>query len=91
MATLTSITGTRIINGQTVDISANPRHPEMLKTKEGGTKWNLWANWGDPIIGGDFIRKNTGYTEVPAPGMLDLFGLALAAIGLGRRRRKVAA
>jgi hypothetical protein len=90
MTTLTSIDGTRIINGQTVGLQSNPSHPEKLKTKHNGSKWNLWALWGDPVVGGDYVRKITGYseTEVPAPGMLGLFGLALAALGLGWRRRK---
>ncbi len=87
MATLTSITGTRILNGETVNVSSDPRHPEMLKTKNDGTRWNLWANWGDPIVAGDFVSKTVSYAEVPAPGMLGLFGLALIALGFGRRRR----
>ncbi len=87
MATLTSITGTRIVRGNLVEITSNPRHPEMLKTELGGTRWNLWANWGDPIVAGDFRRFIGSYTNVPAPGMVGLFGLALIALGFGRRRR----
>ncbi len=93
MTTLTSMDGTRTINGNTVGLQSDPRHPEMLKTRDGGSRWNLWATWGDPVVGGDYVRSITGYTatEVPAPGMLGLFGLALAALGLGWRRRKAAA
>ena len=97
-ATLTSITGSRLINGSFQDVSSDPRHPEMLIATGDGSRFNLWANWGDPIVGGDYVRQITGFsvnpggsTDVPAPGMLGLFGLALAALGLGWRRRKAAA
>lgn len=90
-ATLTSITGTRIVRGNLVEIASDPRHPEMLIAELGGTRWNLWANWGTPIVAGDFRRGVGGFTAVPAPGMLGLFGLALMAIGLGGRRRRKAA
>ncbi|MEP0189771.1 MAG: PEP-CTERM sorting domain-containing protein [Erythrobacter sp.] len=88
-ATLTSISGSRLINGAFQPVSSNPRHPEMLITRNGGERFNLWANWGNPIVGGDYVRRITDFTatEVPAPGMLGLFGLALIALGLGRRRR----
>lgn len=89
MTTLTSIDGTRLINGTWQPVSSDPRHPEKLLTRNDGSKFNLWATWGNPVVGGDYVRKIAGFTvtEVPAPGMLGLFGLALIALGLGRRRR----
>ncbi len=89
-AVLTSLDGTRLIGGQSY--TGNPKnidttHPQKLIAS--GNKFNLWAWWGDPIKGGDYIKSIGGYTatEVPAPGMLALFGLALFALGFGRRRK----
>ena len=94
MFTLSTLTGQREINVQLVDATnrnGNRTPPFMLKTK-GGNKVNLWSWWGDPVVGGDYIRKITHFTvkppvDVPAPGVLGLFGLALIALGFGRRRR----
>ncbi len=94
---LTSLDGTRQVNGMT--LTDNPKnintsHPQVLKGL-GNNKFNLWAWWGDPIKAGDYVRKSTGVTShptpVPAPGMMALFGLALGGIAFGRRRRKTAA
>ncbi len=94
MATLTSLDGTRIING--VTYTDNPlyidtTHPQKL-IGTGNSVFNLWAWWGDPIKGGDYKRGISSYsaTEVPAPGMLGLFGLGLAALGFRTARRRKA-
>ena len=92
MFTLTTLTGERIIRGETytpTNVNGTRTHPFMLKSKHGGTKLNLWSWWGDPVVSGDYVRKIAGYrvVDVPAPGALGLFGLALIALGFGRRRR----
>ena len=95
---LTSLDGTRIVKGKVVTdnlFNGNRTHPQKLKSMGDG-KFNLWAWWGDPVVSGDYIKKikKFGVThpvDVPAPGALGLFGLALCAIGLGRRRRRAGA
>ncbi|MEO0463980.1 MAG: PEP-CTERM sorting domain-containing protein [Pseudomonadota bacterium] len=97
MGELTSLTGFRIIGGKQVTATNfnNGRfHPFKLKTKS-GNRFNLWAWWGDPVVSGDYVRKIGSFkvippVDVPAPGALGLFGLALVALGFGRRRRKAA-
>ena len=96
MFTLTNMTGTRTING--VDYTptrqnGNRFHPWMLKSKNNGSRINLWSWWGNPVVAGDYVRgiRDFRVVDVPAPGVLGLFGLALVALGLGRRRRKVKA
>lgn len=94
MGELTSLTGTRIINGQTVTattVNGNRTHPLMLKTKS-GNRFNLWAWWGNPVVSGDYVKTIGDFrivppVDVPAPGVLGLFALALCALGFGRRRR----
>ncbi len=89
--TLSEMTGTRNIRGTDytpTTVNGNRTHPWMLKTNRDG-RINLWSWWGDPVIAGDYVKKVGDYRviDVPAPGMLGLFGLALVALGLGRRRR----
>ncbi|MEM6858743.1 MAG: MYXO-CTERM sorting domain-containing protein [Pseudomonadota bacterium] len=92
--TLTTLTGSREIKGVTfapTNRNGNRFHPYMLKTQN-NKKVNLWSWWGHPVVAGDYIRKIVGYhvvppTDVPAPGVLGLFALALMALGFGRRRR----
>ena len=93
--TLSSMTGTRTIRG--VDYTPTTRngwryHPWMIKTNWDG-RINLWSWWGDPVIAGDYVRGIAGYrvVDVPAPGVIGLLALALAALGFGRRRRRIAA
>lgn len=90
--TLATLTGTRIIGGQTFEATnrnGNRTHPFMLKTTHKHRNVNLWSWWGDPVVAGDYIRKIKRFKviEVPAPGVLGLFSLALIALGFGRRRR----
>lgn len=93
--TLANMTGFRNIGGKSftpTTVNGNRTHPWMLKTAS-NNRINLWSWWGDPVVAGDYVKKIGGFTatEVPAPGMLGLFGLALVALGFGRRRRKTAA
>lgn len=85
---LASLDGTRIIRGQTVTDNDSTHQQKLIFN---GSSVNLWSHWGDPITGGDYVRSISEFAEVPAPGMLGLLGLALVALGFGRRRRKKAA
>lgn len=87
MATLASLTGTRIING--VSYGPNNGHTQMLKIM--GDTVNLWSYWGPNNQGGDYVNKITTYNQVPEPGMLGLMGASLAGLAVARRRRKTVA
>ena len=95
---LDTLDGTRTVRG--VAYTDNPSHQQVLKFLNGGSKVNLWSWWGNPIIAGDYITyvksytppsTSSGGTPVPAPGILGLFGLGLAGLAFGRRRKTVKA
>ena len=103
MTTLTSLTGSRTVNGVTYLPNLTDRvHPPMLELGQsagGAGKVNLWAIWtsasGDSI--GDYVTSiqsytppsSTGGTDVPAPAMPILLGLG--ALGLAYRARQAKA
>ena len=92
---LDSLDGTRLIRGQQVtdnELNINTTHPQKLISYGGSRgRVNLWAWWGDPIIGGDYITYITSYTaQVPAPGALGLMVLGLGGVAFSRRRKKQA-
>jgi len=93
--TLSNMTGSRTIRGRDftpTTQNGNRFHPWMLKT-QGNNKINLWSWWGNPVVAGDYVRgiRDFRVVDVPAPGVLGLFGLALVALGFGRRRRRIKA
>lgn len=96
---LSSLDGTRLIYGNQVTdnpLMADTLHPQKLIME--GKDVNLWAWWGDPIIGGDYLTKITSYsvnttsggggTSVPEPGMLGLLAVGVVGLGLARRRHR---
>ena len=91
---LTSMTGTRTINGTvyTPTRTNGSRYHDWMIKSASSNRINLWSWWGNPVIAGDYVKTIASYrvVDVPAPGMLGLFALALAAIGVGRRRRRKA-
>lgn len=91
-AVLSALDGTRLVNGQWLTdnpLNATTTHPQKLIIS--GTGVNLWAWWGDPIQGGDYLTTIKSYNAVPEPGMLGLMGAAVAGVVVARRRRKAVA
>lgn len=94
-AVLSALDGARLVNGRWITDNpylADSTHPQKLIMS--GSSVNLWAWWGNPIAAGDYITRITGYSvstsggnPVPEPGMLGLFGAALAGLGFARRRK----
>ena len=91
---LDSLDGTRLINGAWVTdnpLYVDTTHPQKLISYGPGRngRVNLWAWWGDPIIGGDYITYIESYNaQVPEPGALGLVALGLGGMAFARRRRK---
>ena len=95
-AVLSSLDGTRLVNGTWMTdnpLYSTTTHPQKLIMS--GTGVNLWAWWGDPIQGGDYLTTIASYTRIPSsvpePGMLGLMALAAGGVVFARRRRKNAA
>jgi hypothetical protein len=94
-ATLSSLDGTRLINGNWITDNpkdVNTTHPQKLIIE--GKNVNLWAWWGNPIIGGDYLTKIKSYSvtpsPVPEPGMLGILAVGLIGLAFGRRKRRQA-
>ena len=98
-AVLSSLDGTRLVNGSWVTdnpLNSTTTHPQKLIMN--GANVNLWAWWGNPIIGGDYlttiksytVNSTTGGTSVPEPGMLGLLAAGLTGLALARRNRRKA-
>ncbi len=96
-AVLSSLDGTRLINGSWVTdnpLNSTTTHPQKLIMN--GSNVNLWAWWGNPIIGGDYlttiksysVNSTTGGTSVPEPGMLGLLAAGITGLALARRSRR---
>ncbi len=99
-AVLSDLTGTRLINGSWVTdnpLYSTTTHPQKLIMS--GTGVNLWAWWGNPITGGDYLTTIKSYTvdpgnpgtSVPEPGMAGLLALGLGGLAFARRRKAQAA
>ena len=97
MAVLSSLDGTRLIGGTWVNdnpLYADTTHPQKLIMN--GTGINLWAWWGNPITGGDYLTTIQSYSfdpgnQVPEPGMLGLLAVGLGGLAYSRRRKRKAA
>lgn len=95
-AVLSSLDGTRLINGKWITDNpkdVNTTHPQKLILE--GKDVNLWAWWGNPIIGGDYLTKIKSYTvtpsPVPEPGMMGILAVGLTGLAFARRKRRQAA
>lgn len=87
-AILTGLGGKQFINGKWV--TDNPKnatttHPQKIIFD--GSTVNLWAWWGNPIVGGDYITTIKSYRAVPEPGVALLLLGGLGGLALARRRR----
>jgi hypothetical protein len=93
-AVLSALDGTRLINGAWVTdnpLYSTTTHPQKLIMS--GADINLWAWWGDPIIGGDYLTRIASYSvspsvSVPEPGVAGLFAAAFGWLAFTRRRRR---
>jgi hypothetical protein len=99
-AVLNSLDGTRLIGGNWVTdnpLNSTTTHPQKLIMSGAGTNAiNLWAWWGNPIIGGDYLTTIKSYSvdpgnPVPEPEMLGMLAASLGGLALVRRRRRKAA
>ncbi|MGB7374821.1 PEP-CTERM sorting domain-containing protein [Pontixanthobacter sp.] len=88
---LDTLDGTRLIRGKRETdnpLYKDTTHPQVLKTMS-GNRINLWAWWGDPITGGDYVKTIKSYSaQVPEPGALGLMALGLGGMAFARRRRR---
>jgi hypothetical protein len=92
-AVLRSLEGTRLINGDWVTDNpkdVNTTHPQKLIIQ--GANVNLWAWWGNPIIGGDYLTTIKSYSvtpsPVPEPGMMGILAVGLTGLAFARRKRR---
>lgn len=92
-AVLNSLDGTRLINGSWMTdnpLYSTTTHPQKLIIS--GPCINLWAWWGNPIVGGDYLTGIKSYSvspdPVPEPEMLGLLAASLGGLALIRHRRR---
>ena len=93
-AVLSSLDGTMLVNGTWMTdnpMYADTTHPQkLIMDRSGGV--NLWAWWGDPIQGGDYLTTVASYahtpsSSVPEPGVLGLLAAGLGGVAFARRRK----
>lgn len=92
-AVLSSLDGTRLIGGKWVtdnEYGKDTIHPQKLIIQ--GANVNLWAWWGNPIIGGDYLTTIKSYSvtpsPVPEPGMMGILAVGLTGLAFARRKRR---